>query len=119
MNEYFRGRQSPPVHFLDVVQEIIGQVCESYSLIELTGRPLQYIVNVTDEPDKLLVTLVNNGEAQWDGRLLVKGQRIKQCVEWRSRCETCIEDGTLLAAVPATDVRIYELTCDEPFLQFA
>ncbi len=119
MNEYFRGRQAAPVHFLEVVQEVIGQVFESYSLIELTGRPLQYIVNVTNEADKLLVTLINNGEAQWDGRLSVKGQRIKRCVEWLSRCETCIEDGALLAAVPATDVRIYELTCEESFLTLA
>ena len=117
-NDYFRGRPLPPVNFLKVVQEIIGSVMESYSLIRIKGRPVQHIVNVTDDPTKLLLTLINNGEAPWDGSIEVKGQQIESCFEWLSSGETCVEDGKLLAALPPTDVRIYELTCNEPFLEF-
>lgn len=70
------------------------------------------------DPTKLLLTLINNGEALWDGSIEVKGQQIESCFEWLSSGEICVEDGKLLAALPPTDVRIYELTCNEPFLEF-
>ncbi len=118
-NDFIRGRPFPPVNFLKVVQEIVGSVLESYTLIKIKGRPIQSIVNVTDDPYKLLVTLINNAEAPWDGTVEVKGTQIESCHEWLSSGETCIEDGKLLAALPATDVRIYELTCEDSFLKFA
>lgn len=118
-NDYLRGRPLPPVNFLKVVQEIVGGVLASCSLIKVKGRPIQYIVNVTDDPRKLVVTLINNGEAPWEGTVKVKGQKIECCLEWLSSGETCVRGGKLRAALPPTDVRIYELTCEEPFLAFA
>ncbi len=118
-NDYIRGRPFPPPNFLKVVQEIVGSVIESTSLIKVKGRPIQWIVNVTDDPRKLLVTLVNNGEVTWEGTVKVKGQKIESCLEWLSSGEAMIKKGRLKAAVPATDVRIYELTCEESFLEFA
>jgi hypothetical protein len=49
----------------------------------------------------------------------VKGQKIESCLEWLSSGEAMIRKGRLKAAVPATDVRIYKLTCKESFLEFA
>jgi hypothetical protein len=89
------------------------------SLIKIKGRPAQYIVNLTDDPSTLLVTLINNGEAPWEGTVKIKGQKIESCLEWLSSGETCIRKGKLHAALPPTDVRIYELTSEEPFLEFA
>ena len=118
-NDFFRGRPLPPVNFLKVVQEIVGSLIASCSLIKIKGRPIQYIVNVTDDPSKVLVTLINNGDAPWEGTVKVKGQKIESCLEWLSSGETCIQKGRLHAALPPTDVRIYELTCEAPFLDLA
>ena len=118
-NDFFKGRPLPPVNFLKVVQKIIGSVLESCSLIKVKGRPIQWIVNVTDDPRKILVTLINNGEAPWEGTVKVKGQNIESCLEWLSSGETMVKKGKLKAALPASDVRIYELPCEEPFLEFA
>jgi len=116
-NDYFRGRPQPPVQILNVVQEIVGRVIRSYDLLEITGRPIQYIVNVTNDPRKLLITLINNGDPAWEGTVAVKNQQIVRVDEWLSMHETCIRDGVLQAAVAGNDVRIYEVTCRQPFLE--
>lgn len=118
-NDFFRGQPLPPPEILKVVQEILGDLFRSFELVDIDGRPIQYITNVTDDPAKLIVTLVNNSEVAWDGAVSVKGQEIVYVDEWLSAGESCIRDGALRCAVPADDVRIYELTCAQPFLEFA
>ncbi len=114
--DFFRGRQSPPVQFLRIIRHIIEPILHSYELIEVSGRPIQYIVNVTKDPRKLLITLINNGEVDWEGTVKVKSQNIVMFEEWLSCGEVSLKDGTLLVAVAASDVRIYAVTCEKPFL---
>lgn len=90
---------------------------ESYALIKIEGRPIYYLVNVTDQADELIVTLCNNSHAMpWEGRVRIKGQTIRDVEEWVAYGEADVCEGALRCGVPANDVRVYRLRTAQPFL---
>ena len=103
---------------LNQIRAEIGSILNSYNLIEVTGRPVHSLVNVTDNPDELIVTLCNPSQAMpWEGSLTVKGARVKECEEWLSFGETTVADGALKCGVPANDIRVFKIKTEEPFLK--
>ena len=117
--DLFQGRPQPPIEILKAVQEVIGEVMESYDLLEVSGMPIRYAVNVTEDRSELIITLVNNTDSTWTGTIAVKGQEIEKVEEWLSMGEAVIRNGALHASVPANDVRILEINCAEQFLDLA
>ena len=90
---------------------------KEYELLEIDGRPLYYLVNVTDRPDELLITLCNNSaDMSWEGRVTVKGQEIVEAEEWLAYGEAGVENGQLRCGVPANNVRVYRVKTRRPFL---
>ena len=103
---------------LNKIRAEIGCILNSFNLIEIGGRPIHSLVNITDKPDELIVTLCNPSQSMpWEGSLTVKGARVKECEEWLAFGETAISDGTLKCGVPANDIRVFKIKTEEPFLK--
>lgn len=86
-------------------------------LVAIEGRPVYRLLNVTDRPDELLLTLCNNSHTlPWEGTVRIKGQEIEAVEEWLAFGETDIRDGALRCGVPANDVRIYRVRTKRAFL---
>ncbi len=103
--------------FLRGVRHALGGLLGELNLVEVEGRDIYYLVNVTDRDDELIVTLCNNSpDAQWEGRVRIKGEEIDDFEAWLGHSEACVRDGALLCAVPANDVRIFRLRAGRGFL---
>lgn len=104
----------------DAVTAALAGILRSFELIELEGRPLYYLVNVTDRPDELIVTLCNNSHAlPWEGVVRVKGQTIVDMEEWVGYGEADLHEGGLRCGVPANDVRVFRVRTRQAFLPLA
>jgi hypothetical protein len=95
----------------------VRTILEGCRLVAVDGRPVYYLVNVTDRPDELLVTLCNNSHGMpWEGCVRVPGQQITEVEEWLAYGEVQIRDGVLHCGVPPNDVRVFRLRMRQPFL---
>ena len=103
---------------LNSVRAEIGPILQSFSLIETGERPIHSLVNVTDKPDELIITLCNPSQAlAWEGTLTVKGAAIRECDEWLAFGEAAVKDGALKCGVPPNDVRVFKIRTEKPFLK--
>lgn len=103
-------------HF-ESVKTALTDLMRSFSLIEIEGRPLYYLINVTDRPDELIITLCNNSHAlSWEGTVRVNGQTIQEIEEWVAYGEADIKNGALRCGVPPNDVRVFRVRTEKPFL---
>lgn len=101
----------------ETIKNALGEYLRGYDLLQMEGRPIYHLVNVTDNADELLITLCNNSPTlPWEGIVGVKNQEIVQVDEWLAYGETDIRDGALRCGVPANDVRIYRVKTRKPFL---
>lgn len=99
------------------IAQAIEPLLEEYVLIAISGRPIYWTLNVTDQPDELLVTLCNNSSTlPWEGMVHIKGTNIVEVEEWLAHGEADITNGGLRCGVPANDVRIFRLKTKQPFL---
>ena len=126
--KYGRGRivvvQAPNWGSAPGSEDVLAQVrteldglLRSFSLIEIAGRPIHCLVNVTDNADELLVTLCNPSQTMpWEGSVTVKGARVRKCEEWLAFGEAAVVDGVLRCGVPANDIRVFQLRTEAPFL---
>lgn len=91
---------------------------DALQLVLTNGRPIHLLTSLTDRPDTLVVTLTNhNRQLAWYGSLHIPGEKVVQVEEWLGFSETGLaEDGTVQVAVPANDVRTYQLRTSRPFL---
>ncbi len=95
----------------------LAPTLEALVPIAIDGRPIYWLVNVTDRPDELLITLCNNSAAMpWEGRVWVKGEQLLEVEEWLAFGEADVLDGALRCGVPANDVRVYRVRTRRPFL---
>jgi hypothetical protein len=61
-------RDVPLQHrLLRVVERILTGYFRDLALVAVEPGGIQCLVNVTDNPDELIVTLVNNGQSEWKG----------------------------------------------------
>lgn len=99
------------------VTGLLEKYLREYSLVEIEGRPIYYLVNVTDRPDELMVTLCNNSHGMpWEGMVRIKGEDILEVEEWLAQGEADIQNGGLRCGVPPNDVRIFRLKARRGFL---
>ena len=103
--------------FLKGVRHVLGGLLGELNLVEVEGRDLFYLVNVTDRDDEVMVTLCNNSpDAPWEGKVRVKGEEVEAFEAWLGHSEACVRDGLLWCAVPANDVRVFRLKAGRGFL---
>ena len=111
------GAEEKRHRFLNGVTHVIAGLFADLNLVEISGRPITYAVNVTDREDELIVTLCNNSpDLPWEGRVIIRGEEIQSFEGWLGHSEAGIEDGALRCGVPANDVRIYKLKAGRDFL---
>ncbi|MSS71182.1 MAG: hypothetical protein EXS64_06815 [Candidatus Latescibacteria bacterium] len=111
------GKAARRHDFLKGVRHVLGGLLGELNLVEVEGRDIYYLVNVTDRDDELIVTLCNNSpDAPWEGRVRIKGEEVESFEAWLGHSEACLRDGALLCAVPANDVRIFTLKAERGFL---
>ncbi len=112
------GKNEKRHEFLKGIRHALGGLLEELNLVEIEGRDIFYVVNVTDREDEVLVTLCNNSpDVPWEGKVRIKGEEIEAFEAWLGHSEACLRDGELLCAVPANDVRIFKLKVDRGFLR--
>ena len=57
---------------LAICTQLLDSLMARYSPAQITGPPVEYIVN--QAPDKVLVTVLNNSGSEWNGNILVARQ---------------------------------------------
>lgn len=134
---YFDKSLGSPYRFLEGVKEILFTYLCSFNLVEVlafkdpvennnVGRPvfIQYITNLTDKPDKLIVTLINNEPFPVYLLLKTKRAKIKKAIDLlHDEKEMSITNDTLyltLFPCDSADFNIYivELKIDKPIVKF-
>ena len=105
--------------FLKIVNHLIFPYIRDFNLVDIEGKSIQYITNLTEEKDKLLLTLCNNENRVWKGKIKIKGARIKKVKEWMA--EKLVEiskDGSLEVEIPSLELKIFEIVTKDEFLSF-
>ncbi|WP_304643069.1 sugar-binding protein [Pseudomonas sp.] len=109
---------SPPVHpsryeILKVVQHALGQYFKDLDFVRIDGPEIQYIVNLNENTKRLLLTLVNNSQADWQGTisLVDKTARLVLASEWMEERDLPLVLPIKLS-VPKGDLRIVEIVAD-------
>ncbi|MAE62710.1 MAG: hypothetical protein CMJ18_00435 [Phycisphaeraceae bacterium] len=111
------GRTEKRHEILSGIRHVLGNLLRDLRLVEVKGRPIYCLVNVTDRDDELIVTLCNNSpDLPWEGSVRLVGAPIASFEAWLGHSEAAIEDGALRCGVPANDVRIFKLGADRSFL---
>ena len=114
------GRTERRHEFLKGVRHVAGDLFRDLNLVEVEGRPVAYLVNVTDRADELIVTLCNNSpDLPWEGRVRIRGEAVEGFEAWLGHSEAGVEGGALRCGVPARDVRIFKLKASRDFLPLA
>jgi len=109
----------PKYQLLKIVKHLIFPYIREFNLVDIEGEPIQYITNLTKEKNKLLLTLCNNEDKVWKGKIKVKGSKIKKAKEWMSDEQVAVnKDGTLEVEVPPLDLKIFEMVTEDEFLSF-
>ena len=60
---------------MEICKHIIDHIMERISMVEIEGRPIEYIVNKTKEG--MIVSVINNRADVWKGRIIVEKSKIK------------------------------------------
>ena len=89
-----------------------------WNLIEVEGPPVQFLTNLTDAPDKFVVTLCNNSPFAWKGTVRLKGARIESGSNWMTDGKIAPCEALRLELKPH-DVVVVEVRADKPLVFFA
>jgi len=65
-----KADQKPHAHFLGIVQDILDHLIQPLMLVEIHGRPIEFLVNIT--PRGKIIMLINNEPAPWEGVVSIK-----------------------------------------------
>lgn len=90
------------------VAGLLGGYFHGLNLIRPNAPGIQYLVNVTEDPRELIVTLVNNGQEAWSGTLTPRRGEVAQGREWITG-QRVSAGHELSAEVPPGDLRIFRL----------
>jgi hypothetical protein len=102
-----------PHAILEHAKALLLPYLRSFNLVALEGGPIQYLVNVTSQTDRLIVTLSNNGPEAWEGTLRVMGSRIRRATNWMTD-KKLATGKDVRVQVPPLDVVVVELLLDGP-----
>ncbi|MFH0964138.1 MAG: hypothetical protein V2A58_09010 [Planctomycetota bacterium] len=92
------------------VKEVLGSYLASFTPVVIQGPPVHYAMNLTEEQDKLILTLANHGEAEWRGAVRFKNPalRVSQVREWMRDEPARLED----VRIGGRDLKVLEITLD-------
>ncbi|MCX6873372.1 MAG: sugar phosphate isomerase/epimerase [Verrucomicrobia bacterium] len=68
-----------PYQMLNHVQAYLGPWLKKWNLIDVAGPPIQYLTSVTQDTNRVIVTLCNNVETNWSGSISLIGASIASC----------------------------------------
>ena len=107
-----------PSHLmLQHVKSILLPWLAQWNLVEVEGPPVQFLTNVTNRPDTLIVTLCNNSPFPWKGAVRLKGARISSGSNWMTG-EAVAAGEALRMAIKPHDVVVVELRAKQPLVAF-
>ena len=89
-----------------------------WNLIEVEGPPVQFLTNLTDTPDRFLITLCNNLPFPWKGTVRLKGARIASGCNWMTGSDLAPCEALHLEIKPL-DLVVVEVRADKPLVSFA
>jgi len=136
---YFDKPIGSPYQFLEGVKEVLFPYIRSFNLIEVivSNDPIenirnaikcpasiQYVTNLTDKPDKLIVTLINNEPSLAYILLKVRNAKIKTAIDLlHKEKKIALQDGCLYLTLFCSDsadfnLYIIELELDKPVVRF-
>ncbi len=116
----FGGVDQPlasPYQLPQHVRAILLPWLEKWNLVEVDGPPIQYITNLTEAPDRFLVTLCNNEAKSWRGAVRFRDANIAGGSNWMT--ETAIEPGEAVwLQLGPGELVVMELRSDRPLVKF-
>ena len=102
---------------LKVVQHILGQYFNDLDFIKIQGPEIQYIVNLTEDNKRLVLTLVNNDrEVDWKGTVSLKEGKIVSAKEWMEEKELRSRQ-PIKISVPKGDLKVIEIMANRALFQ--
>ncbi len=108
----------PPVHppryeILEVVKHVLGQYFKDLDFVRIDGPEIQYIVNLNENTNRLLLTLVNNSQNNWEGDISLadKAARLVRASEWMKQRDLPLTLPVKLS-VPKGDFKVVEMVAD-------
>ncbi|MBT9150721.1 MAG: hypothetical protein DDT40_00899 [candidate division WS2 bacterium] len=110
---------------LNIVKHILGEYFKDLDFTEIQGPEIQYIVNLTKDTKRILLTLVNNDrEVDWEGSFSLKEGEILKIrdisppflEEWTGEKEL-LAGRYIKVTVPKGDLRVFEIIADRPLFR--
>ena len=107
-----------PSHLmLQHVKSILMPWMARWNLLEVEGPPVQFLTNLTDTPDKFVLTLCNNSPFAWKGTVRLKGARIVSGSNWMTDGKIAPCEALHLEINPF-DVVVVDVRVDKPLVVF-
>jgi hypothetical protein len=104
---------SSPYALLEHVKAVLLPYLRGFNLVDVEGPPVQFMVNLTERTDRLVVTLCNNSAQTWTGTVRPNGRQVRHAVDWMSGKRLAGRDGVRLSVQPL-DVLVIEMLLDGP-----
>ena len=108
----------PKYYLLECVKTFLLDYLKQLNLLEVQGSPIQYITNVTDDPRKIYVTLSNNENKLWEGKIRVKREKSIEIEDLFNHQKLVSSKGEFKTRVKPLDVGIYAIKSNEPIVTF-
>lgn len=105
-------------YLLDCVKAFLLDYLKELNLFEITGAPIQYITNVTDDSKKLYLTLSNNENKPWEGSIKIKGGKNIEVEDLFANKKVTSSKGEFKTKVKPLDVGIHSIEAKEPVVGF-
>jgi hypothetical protein len=101
-----------PYAMLEHAKAILLPYLRSFNLVSVDGPPIQFMVNVSERTDRLVVTLCNNEPQPWEGAIRPKRGRISAATNWMTNQRLGGGESVLLRIAPL-EVVVIELLLDQ------
>jgi len=101
-----------PYAMLEHAKAILLPYLRSFNLVSVDGPPVQFLVNVGERTDRLVVTLCNNEPQPWEGAIRPKRGRVTAAANWMTSQRLSGGDSVRLRIAPL-EVVVVELLLDQ------
>jgi sugar phosphate isomerase/epimerase len=106
-----------PYRTLQHVEAILKPWLRKWNLVDIQGPEVQYLTNVTDRPDRFIVTLINNEADYWNGRFGIKNATVVSANDWVTEKE--LNPGKFVElTIKPHDMAVIEVRTDNPVVSF-
>ena len=104
-----------PYSLLSSIENLLLSRFNHYGLVDVDGPPIQYITNLGQHDDQLVVSLVNNSDQEWQGQLSLRSSGVRR-IEYLLTDTNVPEKGPVV--VPPGDIRVLRMVADRLIMQF-